>query len=83
MTEFGLQVCIFFPPPELCSDFTCVGQSVYWQNIFQRSPDPTFVLLTFIWHAMYAWDEALERLYTYICYLVSASRLGIRPNIVE
>ncbi|KAL0563537.1 hypothetical protein V5O48_018530, partial [Marasmius crinis-equi] len=45
------------------------GQSVYWQNIFQRSPDPTFVLLTFIWHAMYAWDEALEVLYNHICWM--------------
>ncbi|KAF5325049.1 hypothetical protein D9619_009601 [Psilocybe cf. subviscida] len=45
------------------------GQSVYWQNIFQKSPDPTFVLLTFIWHAMYAWDEALENLYSHICSL--------------
>ncbi|KAF9011851.1 hypothetical protein BDQ17DRAFT_1344969 [Cyathus striatus] len=45
------------------------GQSVYWQSIFQRSPDPTFVLLTFIWHAMYAWDEALESLYNHICSL--------------
>lgn len=42
------------------------GQSVYWQKIFQASPDPTFVLLTFIWHAMYAWDEALEDLYSHI-----------------
>ncbi|RDB19710.1 hypothetical protein Hypma_013163 [Hypsizygus marmoreus] len=45
------------------------GQSVYWQNIFQKSPDPTFVLLTFVWHAMYAWDEALQHLYTHICWL--------------
>ncbi|KAF8157287.1 hypothetical protein BJ912DRAFT_1035868 [Pholiota molesta] len=45
------------------------GQSVYWQSIFQNSPDPTFVLLTFIWHAMYAWDEALENLYDHICSL--------------
>ncbi|KAJ7704297.1 hypothetical protein B0H17DRAFT_1039206 [Mycena rosella] len=45
------------------------GQSVYWQNIFQKSPDPTFVLLTFIWHAMYAWDESLELLYSHICYI--------------
>ncbi|KAF7292873.1 hypothetical protein MIND_01186300 [Mycena indigotica] len=45
------------------------GQSVYWQNIFQSSPDPTFVLLTFIWHAMYAWDEALEHLYAHICFI--------------
>ncbi|KAF9048217.1 hypothetical protein BDZ89DRAFT_1057791, partial [Hymenopellis radicata] len=45
------------------------GQSVYWQNILQRSSDPTFLLLIFIWHAMYAWDEALETLYAYICSL--------------
>ncbi|KAJ6612791.1 hypothetical protein B0H10DRAFT_1806903 [Mycena sp. CBHHK59/15] len=45
------------------------GQSVYWQNIFQKSPDPTFVLLTFIWHAMYAWDESLELLYAHICWI--------------
>ncbi|KAF8991947.1 hypothetical protein BDQ17DRAFT_1370148 [Cyathus striatus] len=43
------------------------GRSVYWQNIFQHSPDPTFVLLMFVWHALYAWDEALENLYTHIC----------------
>ncbi|KAF9260451.1 hypothetical protein L218DRAFT_962611 [Marasmius fiardii PR-910] len=47
------------------------GQSVYWQNIFQKSPDPTFVLLTFIWHAIYAWDEALETLYNHICWMES------------
>ncbi|KAJ7481617.1 hypothetical protein FB451DRAFT_1236610 [Mycena latifolia] len=45
------------------------GQSVYWQSIFQKSPDPSFVLLTFIWHAMYAWDESLELLYAHICYI--------------
>ncbi|PBK90741.1 hypothetical protein ARMGADRAFT_1082467 [Armillaria gallica] len=45
------------------------GQSVYWQNIFQRSPDPTFVLLIFIWVAICAWDEALEALYARICWL--------------
>ncbi|KAF8062242.1 hypothetical protein FPV67DRAFT_1563640 [Lyophyllum atratum] len=45
------------------------GQSVYWQSIFQRSSDPTFVLLTFVWHAMYAWDEALQHLYNHICWL--------------
>ena len=42
--------------------------------MFQKSRDPTFVLLTFIWHAMYAWDEALEHLYEHICTLVSPSR---------
>ncbi|KAK0447082.1 hypothetical protein EV421DRAFT_2033498 [Armillaria borealis] len=45
------------------------SQSVYWQNIFQRSPDPTFVLLIFIWVAICAWDEALEALYARICWL--------------
>ncbi|KAJ3552828.1 hypothetical protein NP233_g12785 [Leucocoprinus birnbaumii] len=45
------------------------GQSVYWQKMFQRVSDPTFVLITFLWHAMYAWDEALENLYTHICTL--------------
>jgi hypothetical protein len=47
------------------------GQSVYWQSMFQKSRDPTLVLLTFIWHAMYAWDEALENLYEHICSLES------------
>ncbi|KJA16341.1 hypothetical protein HYPSUDRAFT_147866, partial [Hypholoma sublateritium FD-334 SS-4] len=46
-----------------------VGQSVHWQSIFQRSSDPTFILLPYIWHAMYAWDEALEHLYDHICAL--------------
>ena len=50
--------------------FPLLGQSVYWQNIFQKSPDPTFVLLTFIWHTVYAWDEALEDLYNHICTIV-------------
>jgi hypothetical protein len=45
--------------------------------MFQVSNDPTFVLLTFLWHAMYAWDEALEILYTHICTLV---RLFTRKN---
>ncbi|KAF9467131.1 hypothetical protein BDZ94DRAFT_1249633 [Collybia nuda] len=45
------------------------GQSVYWQSIFQKSSDPTFVLVVFLWHAMYAWDEALESLYKHICWL--------------
>ncbi|KAF9267493.1 hypothetical protein L218DRAFT_1061315 [Marasmius fiardii PR-910] len=45
------------------------GQSVYWQNIFQKSPDPTFVVLLFLWHAMYAWDEALEILYRHVLHM--------------
>jgi hypothetical protein len=46
------------------------GQSVYWQSMFQKSPDPTLVLMCFIWHALYAWDEALESLYQHILFLV-------------
>ncbi|EKM78431.1 hypothetical protein AGABI1DRAFT_129541 [Agaricus bisporus var. burnettii JB137-S8] len=45
------------------------GRSVYWQKMFQISSDPTFVMLIFLWHAMYAWDEAMENLYTHICNL--------------
>ena len=44
---------------------------MYWKRIFQTTQDPTFVLLTFIWHTMYAWDDALENLYQHICTLVS------------
>ena len=28
-----------------------LGQSVYWQKIFEATPDPTFVLLISLWHA--------------------------------
>ncbi|KAJ7130139.1 hypothetical protein C8R44DRAFT_61600 [Mycena epipterygia] len=55
--------------PYLHERIRFAGQSVYWQSIFQKSADPTFVLLTFIWHAMYAWDESLELLYSHICYI--------------
>jgi len=48
-----------------------VGKSVYWQNIFKKTIDPTFVLLSILWHALYAWDEALEKLYAHFCWLVS------------
>lgn len=46
------------------------GQSVYWRKIFQKSDDPTFVVLTMLWHAIYSWDEALSSLYTHIQSLV-------------
>ena len=42
--------------------------------MFQKSQDPTLVLLLFIWHTIYAWDEALENLYDHICSLVSRVR---------
>lgn len=48
------------------------GQSVYWRKIFEKSNDPTFVLLTILWHGIYSWDEALSSLYTHVQYLVSS-----------
>ncbi|KAM6495200.1 CorA-like Mg2+ transporter domain containing protein [Amanita muscaria] len=45
------------------------GQSVYWQKMLGQTDDPTFLLLIFVWHAMYAWDEALQHLYEHICVL--------------
>jgi hypothetical protein len=51
--------------------FRLAGKSVYWQDICKKSKDPTFLLLVILWHAVYAWDEALGMLYTHICYLVS------------
>ncbi|TFK40046.1 hypothetical protein BDQ12DRAFT_601934 [Crucibulum laeve] len=45
------------------------GQSVYWGTIFKQSDDPTFVFLCMLWYALYAWDEALESLYSHICWL--------------
>ncbi|KIK67894.1 hypothetical protein GYMLUDRAFT_256709 [Collybiopsis luxurians FD-317 M1] len=47
------------------------GQSVYWQSIFQKSPDPTFILLTFVWHCLYGWDFSLEKLYSHISWMES------------
>jgi len=47
------------------------GQSVYWGKILQQTSDPTFVLLTILWHAIYSWDEALSSLYTHMQSLVS------------
>ena len=63
--------------------FPLLGQSVYWQSIFQKSPDPTFVLLTFIWHTVYAWDEALEVLYSYICTIVSHTILLLSDTYLQ
>ncbi|KDQ32995.1 hypothetical protein PLEOSDRAFT_1060689 [Pleurotus ostreatus PC15] len=61
------------------------GQSVYWQNLFSKSPDPTFVLVTYLWHALYAWDEALETLYQYVCYLetqvINTSDMGMTREL--
>jgi hypothetical protein len=47
-----------------------VGESVYWQKIFEQSKDPTFVFLAILWYALYAWDESLEHLYAHMNWLV-------------
>jgi Mg2+ and Co2+ transporter CorA len=56
---------------ELHARVKFAGDSVYWQKIFQNTNDPTFVLLAILWHALYAWDEALEAMYTHFCWLES------------
>lgn len=46
-----------------------VGESVYWQKIFEQSKDPTFFFLAILWYALYAWDESLDHLYTHMNWL--------------
>ncbi|KAG2130887.1 hypothetical protein DEU56DRAFT_740368, partial [Suillus clintonianus] len=48
-----------------------VGESVYWQIIFKKSKDPTFVFLAILWYALYAWDESFELLYSHVSDLES------------
>ncbi|KAG1883345.1 hypothetical protein F4604DRAFT_1920551 [Suillus subluteus] len=48
-----------------------VGDSVYWQKIFDRSKDPTFLFLAILWYPLYAWDESFELLYTHVSELES------------
>lgn len=55
----------------LHSRLYAVGHSVYWNNIFAEYDDPTFVFMSLLWYALYAWDEALEVLYAHICWVVS------------
>lgn len=56
---------------DLQTRFWLAGKSVYWQKVFERSSDPTILLLPPLWHALYAWDEALGALYSHFCTLVS------------
>ncbi|PFH53445.1 hypothetical protein AMATHDRAFT_137387 [Amanita thiersii Skay4041] len=55
--------------PYLHTRVRYAGRSVYWQKMLSKTNDPTFLLLIFIWHAMYAWDEAFQDLYEHICHL--------------
>lgn len=45
------------------------GKGVYWGNLMRKVSDPIFVMLVVMWSALYAWDEAMEVLYTHITYL--------------
>lgn len=71
--------------PYLHQRIRFAGQSVYWQNIFRKYEDPTFVLIVFIWHAIYAWDESFENLYTHICDLesrvISTSEMSLTQEL--
>jgi hypothetical protein len=51
-----------------------VGKSVYWRTLFStetQMEDPTLVLLAMLWHALYSWDEVMEKMNGYFCDLVS------------
>ncbi|KAG1736662.1 uncharacterized protein EDB91DRAFT_1142013, partial [Suillus paluster] len=48
-----------------------VGGSVYWQKIFSKSKDPTFVFLAILWYGLYAWDESFELLDNHVSDLES------------
>ncbi|KAF8463036.1 hypothetical protein JB92DRAFT_3136636 [Gautieria morchelliformis] len=77
MSAKSSTIISYHPPSEwmtsdaasLYSRVYLAGQSVYWQNIFTKSNDPTFVLLATLWYALYAWDEAFETLWEHICQL--------------
>ncbi|KAG6913354.1 hypothetical protein DXG01_007499 [Tephrocybe rancida] len=56
------------------------GHSVYWKTIFAEHDDPTFVFLTLLWCAHYAWDEALEVSHAHIC---SVESCVIRENDIH
>jgi len=56
---------------DLCRRLKLVGRSVYWKILVDKTKDPTFVFLAVLWSALYAWDEALEKLYEHFCWLES------------
>ncbi|TFL03628.1 hypothetical protein BDV98DRAFT_654941 [Pterulicium gracile] len=76
----GSTIISYHPPAEewrtttaeqLHTRLRYAGHSVFWQNILKTTKDPTLVLVTILWHALYAWDEAMEELYEHICSLES------------
>jgi hypothetical protein len=74
-------VISYHPDPEGTADLRhglharahLIGSSVYWQKIFDKTTDSTFLLLAILWHAVYAWDEALETLHAHVSTLVGTS----------
>jgi hypothetical protein len=55
-----------------------VGKSVYWQNIFSKSKDPTFLFLAILWYPLYAWDESFESLHNHVSSLVRRAHAGLK-----
>jgi len=53
-----------------------VGESVYWQIIFCKTKDPTFLFLAILWYVLYAGDESFELLYKHVSELVCNSHAG-------
>ncbi|KAH7106495.1 hypothetical protein BKA62DRAFT_687314 [Auriculariales sp. MPI-PUGE-AT-0066] len=44
------------------------GRGVYWGRLWKNTEDSTFMLLIMLWHALYAWDEAMDALFDSILY---------------
>jgi len=60
-----------------------VGGSVYWQHIFTKTEDPTFLFLTILWYALYAWDESFESLYKHVSVLVCNVLVRVASDIAD
>jgi len=60
-----------------------VGESVYWQNIFTTTEDPTFLFLTILWYPLYSWDESFELLYNHISTLVCSVLMRVISDITQ
>ena len=56
------------------------AKGVYWQNLLKQTQDPTFMLLIFVWHALYATDEAFDVLFEHILYLVGPTVCHATPD---
>ncbi|KAG1905941.1 cora-like Mg2+ transporter protein-domain-containing protein [Suillus fuscotomentosus] len=54
------------PAKHLRSLIQFVGESMYWQRIFGKSKDPTFLFLAILWYALREWDESLDLLFRHV-----------------